>query len=215
MKRNFTALFSALVLSSALLSGCGSTAETTASSAASTSVQSESAAEAASVSSVSAGSEAKSTETAETEIETAVSSISAESEAEGEEAAQENPYGLEDGEYIAEIDTDSSMFHINEALDGKGTLTVENGAMTIHMTLAGTGILNLYQGSAEEAQEEGAELIEYTVETVTYSDGLSEDVYAFDVPCPVLDEEFPVAIIGKKGKWYDHTVIVSNPVKAE
>ena len=43
---------------------------------------------------------------------------------------------LEDGTYTAEFDTDSGMFHVNEANDGKGTLTVKNGKMTIHVSLA-------------------------------------------------------------------------------
>ena len=38
---------------------------------------------------------------------------------------------LSDGVYQAEFDTDSSMFHVNEACDGKGTLTVADGKMTI------------------------------------------------------------------------------------
>ena len=37
---------------------------------------------------------------------------------------------LPDGVYTAEFDTDSSMFHANEACDGKGTLTVADGKMT-------------------------------------------------------------------------------------
>ena len=32
---------------------------------------------------------------------------------------------------------------------------------------------------------------------------------------PALDEEFDVAIIGTKGKWYDHKVSVTNPVLKE
>ena len=47
---------------------------------------------------------------------------------------------------------------------------------------------------------------------MTYSDGLSEEVYGFDIPVPALDTEFDVALIGKKGVWYDHKVSVSNPV---
>ena len=42
---------------------------------------------------------------------------------------------LEDGTYTAEFDTDSGMFHVNEANDGKGTLTVKDGKMTIHVAL--------------------------------------------------------------------------------
>ena len=30
---------------------------------------------------------------------------------------------LKDGVYTADFDTDSNMFHVNEAKDGKGTLT--------------------------------------------------------------------------------------------
>lgn len=42
---------------------------------------------------------------------------------------------LEDGTYTAEFKTDSGMFHVNEANDGKGTLTVKDGKMTIHVSL--------------------------------------------------------------------------------
>ena len=38
---------------------------------------------------------------------------------------------LADGVYTADFNTDSSMFHVNEACDGKGTLTVKDGEMTI------------------------------------------------------------------------------------
>lgn len=118
---------------------------------------------------------------------------------------------LADGVYTADFDTDSSMFHASEAVNGKGTLTVKDGEMTIHVSLASTSILNLFPGTAEEAQKEGAELLQPTEDTVTYSDGLSEVVYGFDIPVPALDREFDLALIGKKGKWYDHKVSVSNP----
>lgn len=104
------------------------------------------------------------------------------------------------------------MFHVSEACDGKGTLKVENGEMTLHISLGSKKILNLYPGLAEDAAKEGAELLMPTEDTVTYSDGLTEEVYGFDVPVPVLEEEFDLALIGTKGKWYDHKVSVSNPV---
>ncbi|MGN0158395.1 MAG: iron transporter [Brotaphodocola sp.] len=112
---------------------------------------------------------------------------------------------------MADFDTDSSMFRVNETCDGKGTLTVENGRMTIHISLGSKNIVNLYPGLAEDAAKEGAVLLEPTVDSVTYSDGWKEDVFGFDVPVPVLDEEFDLALIGKKGKWYDHKVRVSTP----
>nr|WP_317349546.1 hypothetical protein [uncultured Blautia sp.] len=121
---------------------------------------------------------------------------------------------LEDGIYTAEFDTDSNMFHVNEAKDGKGVLTVKDGAMTIHVSLVSKSIVNLFPGLAEDAKKEGAEILEPTTDEVTYSDGYTEEVYGFDVPVPVLDEEFDVALLGKKGKWYDHKVSVSNPVPA-
>ena len=67
----------------------------------------------------------------------------------------------------------------------------------------------------QPAQEDGAKLLEPTTDTVKYSDGTSEEVNGFDVPVPALDKEFALALIGTKGKWYDHKVSVSNPVKAE
>lgn len=118
---------------------------------------------------------------------------------------------LEDGVYTAEFDTDSSMFHANETCDGKGTLTVQDGKMTIHVSLASKSIVNLFPGIAENAKKEGAELLQPTEDEVTYSDGLTETVYGFDIPVPYLDQEFDLALIGKKGVWYDHKVSVSNP----
>ena len=119
---------------------------------------------------------------------------------------------LPDGVYTAEFSTDSSMFHVSEACDGKGTLTVKDGVMTIHISLGSKKILNLYPGLAEDAAKEGAVLLEPTTDTVTYSDGMTEEVYGFDVPVPAIGEEFDLALIGTKGKWYDHKVKVSDPV---
>lgn len=119
---------------------------------------------------------------------------------------------LPDGVYTAEFSTDSSMFHVSEACDGKGTLTVKDGVMTIHISLGSKKILNLYPGLAEDAAKDGAILLEPTTDTVTYSDGMTEEVYGFDVPVPVIGEEFDLALIGTKGKWYDHKVKVSDPV---
>ena len=117
---------------------------------------------------------------------------------------------LEDGVYTAEFDTDSSMFHVNEACNGRATLTVKDGKMTVHITLVSKNIENVFLGTAEDAQKDGAELIQPTIDKVTYSDGMTEEVYGFNVPVEKLDEEFDLAIIGKKGKWYDHKVSVTD-----
>ena len=122
---------------------------------------------------------------------------------------------LEDGTYTAKFNTDSSMFHVNEADNGCGTLTVKDGKMTMHIRLVSKKIVNLYVGTAEDAAKDGAELLQPTSEEVTYSDGTSEEVYAFDVPVEALDQEFDLAILGTKGTWYDHKVSVSDAQKAE
>lgn len=127
--------------------------------------------------------------------------------------SEANADALEDGTYAADFTTDSSMFHVNETEDGKGVLTVKDGQMTIHVSLASENILNLFPGSAEDAKKDGAALLQPTKDTVKYSDGTEEVVNGFDIPVPALDEEFPLALIGKKGNWYDHMVKVSNPVK--
>lgn len=118
---------------------------------------------------------------------------------------------LPDGVYSAVFETDSSMFRVNETCDGRGTLTAANGEMTIHVSLMSQKILNLFTGTAEDAQKDGAVWLEPTVDTVTYSDGLSEEVNGFDIPVPAIGEEFDLALVGTKGTWYDHKVSVQDP----
>lgn len=117
---------------------------------------------------------------------------------------------LPDDLYTADFETDSSMFHANEACDGKGTLTVENGEMTFHVSLASKKIVNLYPGKAADAEANESDWLQPTTDTVTYSDGTSEEVYGFDIPVSALDTDFDLAILGTKGKWYDHVVSVRN-----
>ena len=159
------------------------------------------AADATSAESTIAAQESTITPTESTEAAETVSTETAQNEAQ-----------LPDGVYTAEFSTDSSMFHVSEACDGKGTLTVKDGVMTIHISLGSKKILNLYPGLAEDAAKDGAVLLQPTTDTVTYSDGMTEEVYGFDVPVPVIGEEFDLALIGTKGKWYDHKVKVSDPV---
>ena len=118
---------------------------------------------------------------------------------------------LADGTYAAKFNTDSGMFHVNEANDGCGTLTVKDGKMTIHISLVSKKIINLFVGTAADAAKDGAKLLEPTTDTVKYSDGTTEEVYGFDVPVEALDQEFDLAILGTKGTWYDHKVSVSDP----
>lgn len=127
------------------------------------------------------------------------------------DTAVEKKAELEDGEYTVDFHTDSSMFRVNEAHHGKGKLTVKNGGMTVHISLGSKKIVNLYPGLASDAQKDGAKLLMPTSDSVAYSDGYQEEVYGFDVPVPAIGQEFDLALIGTKGKWYDHKVSVSNP----
>ena len=143
------------------------------------------------------------------------SSAAASSEAVSSVAASESEIAssalsLADGVYTADFDTDSSMFHANEACDGKGTLTVKDGVMTFHVSLVSKKIVNLYPGLAADAEDHKTDWLLPTTDTVTYSDGTSEEVYGYDIPVTALDTDFQLAILGSKGTWYDHTVSVRN-----
>lgn len=134
----------------------------------------------------------------------------------GEDAeASESEPVLEDGTYTAEFNTDSSMFRVNETCDGKGTLTVKDGKMTMHVTLLSKNIVHLFVGTTDDAKKDGADLLEPTIDTVTYADGTTEEVHGFDIPISVMNEKFDLALIGTKGVWYDHKVSVDNPEKVE
>ncbi len=185
MRKNLLCVTMALAVSAALLAGCTETA-------------------AEQVPQTNEQTEAGTTETVQE------SSFEASTE---EAAATENV--LEDGVYSAKFTTDGSMFHVNEAYDDRGTLTVKNGEMTIHITMPSKNIVNLFSGSAEDAQKDGAVLIEPTTDTVNYEDGTTEEVNGFDLPVPAIDEPFAVALIGTKGKWYDHEVVVSDVTAAD
>ena len=193
MRKIITAVLLTVLMTGTLLAGCGSSG-----SKSSAPAQTEAASEA----------ETEKKETAETET-----SDSQAPEENADAAATEAEAVLEDGTYTAVFTTDNSMFHVNEANDGKGILTVQDGQMTIHVSLTSKKIVNLYPGKAEEAKADGAVLLQPTTDQVTYSDGMTEEVYGFDIPVPAIGEEFDCALIGEKGKWYDHKVMVSDPVK--
>lgn len=120
------------------------------------------------------------------------------------------PFVLEDGVYMVDFDTDSSMFHVNEIYEGKAKLTVENRQAKLYLVMPSKNVLNLYPGMAKDAGKKGAEIIAPATVSVTYADGYEDEVYAFEVPVTVYDETFDLALIGKKAVWYDHKVKISN-----
>ena len=165
-----------------------------------------------------AGCGATAAPTAESESTGAASAAesAAESAPEATEAPEEQPAeaALPDGVYTAEFVTDSSMFHASEAVDGKGTLTVADGKMTFHVSLQSQKIVNLYVGMAADAADHEDDWLQPTVDTVTYSDGTSDEVYGYDIPVEAVDTDFQLALLGTKGTWYDHVVSVENAVPA-
>ena len=126
------------------------------------------------------------------------------------EDKSDNKTVLEDGIYSAKFETDSGMFKINETKEGRGILTVKDGKMTMEIVLSGDGIVGLYEGLAKDAKNDEKNRINCSKVTVKYDDGSEEEVNSFVIDVPVLDKEFDLALIGKKEKWYDHKVIVSD-----
>ena len=126
------------------------------------------------------------------------------------EDKSDNKTALEDGIYSAKFETDSGMFKINETKEGRGILTVKDGKMTMEIVLSGDGIVGLYEGLAKDAKNDEKNRINCSKVTVKYDDGSEEEVNSFVIDVPVLDKEFDLALIGKKEKWYDHKVIVSD-----
>ena len=120
---------------------------------------------------------------------------------------------MEGGTDRDNVNPESWNFHVNEADNGCGTLTVKDKKMTIHIRLVSKKIVNLFLGSAKDAEKDGAELLQPTTDKVKYSDGTTEEVYGFDVPVEELGKEFDLAILGTKGTWYDHKVSVSDAQK--
>ncbi|MCR5460665.1 MAG: sirohydrochlorin cobaltochelatase [Acetatifactor sp.] len=131
------------------------------------------------------------------------------------EQTQTTVTGLKESElkegvtYLAKFSTDSGMFKTNEACEGKGTLTVKDGKMTLHVTMPSKNTVKLFQGLVADMKGLGDAIILPSIDEVIYSDGAKEEVYGFDVPVPALDQEFDLALVGTKGTWYDHKVSVS------
>ncbi len=132
----------------------------------------------------------------------------------GGEKEKKDP-GIEDGTYVVTFKSNHAMFHVSDANNDKGILTVKDGEMTVHISLQSKKIINLFYGTKEDAQKPGAELIEPSTDTVYYDDGTTAEVYGFDVPVPALDTEYDVSLLGTHGNWYTHKVTVSDPVPGD
>lgn len=131
-----------------------------------------------------------------------------------EDKASEKPE-LEDGTYVATFKSGHPMFHVNDANNDKGILTVKDGNMMIHVSLQSKKIVKLFYGTKEDAAKDGAKLIEPTKDKIVYDDGYEDEVYGFDIPVPYIGKEYTVSLIGRHGNWYEHQVTVSDPVPGD
>lgn len=103
---------------------------------------------------------------------------------------------VEDGSYLIEVESSSSMFRIVKA-----ELQVENGEMEATLTLSGKGYLKLFMGTGEEALEaDEDEFIPFIQD--------EEGAYTYTVPVEVLNQEIDCAAYSKrKEKWYDRQLV--------
>ena len=103
---------------------------------------------------------------------------------------------LENGSWPIEVDTDTSMFRVADAI-----LMVDNGTMTAKLTLGGKGYEKLYMGTAEEAAAAA------DADCAFYEEN-ADGSFAYTVAVPVLNAEVDCAAWSiRKEKWYGHKIV--------
>ncbi len=117
----------------------------------------------------------------------------------GEEKSDKFARELENGSYLIQVESSSSMFRVVKA-----ELTVTDSGMVADITLGGTGYEKLYMGTAKEAQAAEESLCIPYVE-----DG--KGAYTYTIPVKALDEPIDCAAFSKKKEtWYDRQLIFSS-----
>lgn len=103
---------------------------------------------------------------------------------------------LENGSWPIEVDTDTSMFRVADAI-----LTVNDGTMSAKLTLGGKGYEKLYMGTAEEAAAAA------DADCAFYEEN-ADGSFAYTVAVPVLNAEVDCAAWSiRKEKWYGHKIV--------
>ena len=141
----------------------------------------------------------------------AAGSEAASSVASSAAASETAAAALPDGVYTAEFDTDSGMFHANEACDGKGTLTVEKRHDDLprqpRFQRRSSTCMSAWPQTPTPTKPTGCCPPPTPSPTPTAP---PKEVYGYDIPVAAVDEDFQLALLGTKGKWYDHTVSIRN-----
>jgi hypothetical protein len=102
---------------------------------------------------------------------------------------------VKDGVYPVEVESSSPFFRIIAA-----ELTVCGGVMTAEITISSTSYLNVYPGTAEQAESDAPENYICSEET----DGHS----VFTIPVEALNSPVPCAAFSKKrSRWYDRLLV--------
>ena len=112
----------------------------------------------------------------------------------------------EDGTYLIEVESSSSMFNVEKAV-----LTVEDGTMNAVITLGGTGYSHLYMGTSEEASQAAQE------EWIPFAED-ENGAYTYTIPVQALDQPLDCAAYSiRKEQWYDRqlTFLSSTAVSAD
>jgi len=104
---------------------------------------------------------------------------------------------IDEGTYEAAVECSSSMFRI-----GKAEVNVSGGAMTLALTMEGTGYELLYPGTAAEAAAASADAY------IGYTEN-EEGKQVYVLPLEALDSAFSCAAFSvKKQMWYDRNLLV-------
>lgn len=103
---------------------------------------------------------------------------------------------VKDGTYDIKVDSSSPMFKVTKA-----KLTVEDGRMSVVMTMSGKGYLMVFMGTGEEAA--AADEAQY-IPFVEDKNG----AHTFTVPVEALNQAIPLTSFSKaKEKWYDRQLV--------
>lgn len=103
---------------------------------------------------------------------------------------------IKDGVYQVKVDSSSGMFQVTAC-----ELTVKDGAMSVVMTMSGTGYLKLYMGTGMDAvQAAEAEYIPFAE--------AKDGTHTYNVPVAALDMGIDCSAFSKrKEKWYDRVLL--------
>ncbi len=128
--------------------------------------------------------------------------------------ASVNKLNLDDGYYMATLTSQDAKFQVNTRMKGLGNLIVEDSLGNISVTLNSNDITKVFVGTAQDAQKEGASVLEARTTKFNNSNGTSEVFNAFLIPVPDIEKEYDCAYFSTDNKWHDNKIKLSGIKKA-